>query len=61
MTTNTFKPGDLALHKSGSLDARPVSRTEGATIWLQIGSVEAGPLPAANYRRIEQAERRGER
>lgn len=44
-----FKPGDMALHKSNTLDARPVESVEGRMIRLRIGSVITDPIPAANY------------
>lgn len=47
-----FKVGDLALHKNNRLDARPVAAVEGDMIRLQIGTIVAGPFPAANYHRI---------
>lgn len=47
-----FQPGDLADHKSGSLDPRPVESVDGDFICLRIGSVVTEPLPASNYRRI---------
>lgn len=49
---NRFQPGDLADHKGGHLDPRPVESVEGNYIRLRIGSVVTEPVPAANYRRI---------
>ena len=46
-----FKPGDMALHKNGQLDARPVHgvSTDGSLITLRIGDHVTDPLPAENY------------
>lgn len=49
---NRFKPGDLADHKSGRLDPRPVESVIGNSICLRIGTVVTDPVPASNYRRI---------
>lgn len=52
------KVGDIAEHKFRDLDGRKVVKVQGSSVWLQIGDLEAGPLPAENYmflRRKEQA------
>lgn len=49
---NPFKPGDMAVHKSNTLDARPVESVDGDNIILRIGTVLTPPLPHTNYRRI---------
>lgn len=49
---NPFQPGDLADHKSGQLDPRPVESVEGEFIRLRIGTLVTDPVPASNYRRI---------
>lgn len=54
MTAAKFKPGDMALHKSYSLDARPVESVEGNKIRLRIGDIVTDPVPASNYVRIKQ-------
>lgn len=50
--TNRFQVGDMADHKSGPLDPRPVEAVDGRFIRLRIGSVVTDPVPASNYRRI---------
>jgi hypothetical protein len=50
--TNPFKPGDRALHRSGTLDSRVVESVEGDMIRLRIGDLVTEPLPARRYRRI---------
>lgn len=52
MTKNLFQPGDRALHKSGTLDSRPVESVEGNMIRLRIGTIVSDPVPASNYTRI---------
>lgn len=54
--TNPFQPGDRALHKSGSLDSRPVEAVEGSMIRLRIGTLVTDPVPAANYIRVPRRE-----
>jgi hypothetical protein len=57
MTTKTVawkavrkpKPGDWALHKCNTLDAREVARVEGRYVWIFIGASKAGPYPRENY------------
>lgn len=48
--TSIPAPGAMALHKSGNLDARPVSRVTSRGIWL-VGPAGRpfGPLAAADY------------
>lgn len=54
MSATAPEVGMMADHKSGTLDPRPVARVRrcgrGWQVWLQIGSIEAGPIPASNYR-----------
>lgn len=49
MTANQFRVGDLADHKSGQLDPRPVAAVEGDTIRLDIFGLVTDPVLAANY------------
>lgn len=42
--------GDMADHRSGTLDPRPVAEVDGSQIRLQIGSIVTDRLPKANYR-----------
>lgn len=59
MARNPFKVGDLALHKSNDLDARPVEAVEGSKIRLRIGTLVTPPVPASNYVRIPARAERG--
>jgi hypothetical protein len=51
-TLNPFQPGDLADHRSGTLDPRRVHSTHGDTIRLLIGTTVTPPVPAVNYTRM---------
>lgn len=44
-----WMPGDRALHRSNSLDARPVEAVEGKMLRLRIGTMVTDPVPASNY------------
>lgn len=46
------RPGDLADHKSGTLDPRPVASVnhESAMVTLQIGSIETAPVLIDDYK-----------
>lgn len=57
--SDRVRPGDLADHKSRTLDPRPVESVDRAnrTVVLRIGTVLTPPLPLANYtfsRRVEE-------
>lgn len=43
------EPGDVATHRSGTLDSRPVAEVSGTLIRLRIGGVTTGWLPRRNY------------
>jgi hypothetical protein len=45
------QPGDLAWHKTRTLDPRPVAEVDhkARTIRLQIGTLVTDPIPRANY------------
>lgn len=47
-----FNVGDRALHKSNTLDSRPVAEVKGSQIRLEIGDVPDCWVPARNYWRI---------
>jgi hypothetical protein len=50
--------GDMALHKSNTLDPRPVAEVDHAarTVRLAIGSVVTAPIPRSNYTYTRRAE-----
>lgn len=50
--SNPFQPGDWAQHRYRDLDAREVVKVEGDSIYIRIGTLDAGPMPASNYDRI---------
>lgn len=44
------RPGDIADHRSRTLDPRPVARIEhGVDLYLDLRGTEIGPLDAADY------------
>ena len=54
------QPGDHALHRSGTLDSRPVAEVdhEARTVRLNIGSLITDPIPRSHYtytRDVEEA------
>jgi hypothetical protein len=50
MPVPTPMPGDIATHKSGTLDSRQVTKIDLAGVYLSIGrGEEFGPFPVENY------------
>lgn len=54
MAKASFKVGDLADHRSGTLDPRPVEEVseDGKSIRLRIGTIVTDWLPAKNYKNL---------
>lgn len=50
------QPGDWADHVSRGLDPRQVTRVNGGSVWLQLGTGEMGPFPLTNYTYTREVE-----